>query len=87
VPDSLAHTLDQFETRGRLPFYEEETFEPQSWLAVLAGLELLPRAIDPVSARMELEPVAHSMAALAQRLADLPSRIPAYSDYIRRMIG
>ncbi len=25
-PNSMAHTLRQFEERGRLPFYEEETF-------------------------------------------------------------
>lgn len=36
-PPSLAHTLAQFEERGRLPFYEEETFTRDSWAAVLLG--------------------------------------------------
>ena len=38
APDTLAHTLQQFESRGRLPFYEEESFTPHSWTAVMHGM-------------------------------------------------
>jgi len=48
LPPSLAHTLSLFAERGRLPYYEEETFARDSWLAVLLGQGFLPRRIDPL---------------------------------------
>lgn len=48
-PDSLAHTLSLFAERGRLPYYEEETFSRDSWLAVILGQGFEPRRIDPLS--------------------------------------
>lgn len=48
LPDTLAHSLTLFRDRGRLPFYEEESFARDSWLAVLIGQGVLPRRIDPL---------------------------------------
>ena len=67
-PDSLAHTLSLFAERGRLPFYEEETFSRDSWLAVLLGQGFTPRRIDPLAetlpeARLREELERHALAA------------------------
>lgn len=48
-PDSLAHTLALFVERGRLPFYEEETFSKDSWLAVLLGQGFEPDHVNPLT--------------------------------------
>ena len=48
-PDSLAHTMTQFARRARLPFYEEETFSRDSWLAVLLGQGFEPHRTDPLA--------------------------------------
>lgn len=48
-PETLAHSLSLFAERGRLPYYEEETFSRDSWLAVLLGQGLEPRRIDPLA--------------------------------------
>ena len=85
VSDDLARTLDQYESRGRLPFYEEESFDAQSWLAVLAGLERLPEMIDPASDRVDLDQARQKMREYAARLASLPAGLPSYPDYLRRM--
>lgn len=85
LPDSLAHTLDQYETRGRLPFYEEESFDNHSWLAVLGGLGVLPRAIDPVAAGIDPDQAARGLRRLADEVAALPPRLPGYADYLARM--
>ena len=37
-----------FASAGRLPYYEEETFSRDSWLAVLLGQGVLPRRTDPL---------------------------------------
>lgn len=49
APDSLAHTMAHFAQRGRLPFYEEETFSRDSWLALLFGQGFEPRRADPLA--------------------------------------
>jgi tryptophan halogenase len=83
-PDTLAHTLQQFESRGRLPFYEEESFTPHSWTAVMLGMGILPEAVDPVAAGVDADDAAAAMRRLAARLAELPARLPAYRDYLER---
>ena len=64
LPDSLAHTLSLFRERGRLPVYQEDTFDRDSWLAVLIGQGELPRRIDPL---VEGVPAAESRAVMARR--------------------
>ena len=86
VPDTLAHTLQQFESRGRLPFYEEESFTPHSWSAVLHGMGVFPEAVDPVAAGVDPEGEAAAMERLAALLAELPARLPVYPDYLEEML-
>ena len=85
LPLSLAHTLDQFETRGRLPFFEEETFDRDSWLAVLFGLGIRPRATHPTTGRIDPARSDPAIAALAQRLVDLPAHLPSYAEYLAQI--
>lgn len=86
LPDSLAHTLDQFETRGRLPFFEEEPFDRESWLAVLFGLGIRPRAPQPAAARIDPARSDPAIAGLAERLAALPAQLPSYPDYLAHIL-
>ena len=84
VPESLAHTLEQFEARARLPFYEEESFDKQSWLAVLFGLGVLPRNIDPLAASVDPQESIVAMKRLSDGIAEIPERLPSYRDYLQR---
>lgn len=86
-PDSLARTLEQFEARGRLPFYEEETFDKTSWLAALFGLGVRPRQVNPAAAGFDPDQASRAMEAYAEQLAALPPRLPSYGDYLARMVG
>lgn len=65
-PPSLAHTLSLFAERGRLPYYEEETFARDSWLAVLLGQGFLPHRIDPLSESVTPEQVESALSARRQ---------------------
>jgi tryptophan halogenase len=68
-PPSLAHTLSLFAERGRLPYYEEETFARDSWLAVLLGQSLLPRRIDPLADSVTPEQAERALSSRHQPLA------------------
>jgi tryptophan halogenase len=87
LPASLARTVEQFEARGRLPFFEEESFDKHSWLAVFLGMGIVPRALDPSAGALQLEPAIAGMERLAANLAALPARLPPYQAYLARMIG
>lgn len=65
-PPSLSHTLSLFRERGRLPYYEEETFTRDSWLAVLLGQGVRPRRIDPMTDLVPPEEAERAMASIAQ---------------------
>ena len=77
-PESLAHTLSLFSERGRLPYYEEETFSRDSWLAVLLGQGIEPRAIDPRASIVSSAQAAHAFASMGQSLSSfkLPTESP-----------
>jgi tryptophan halogenase len=66
-PPSLAHTLALFAERGRLPYYEEETFARDSWLAVLLGQGFLPRRIDPLADSVTAEQVERALSSRRRR--------------------
>jgi tryptophan halogenase len=84
-PDSLGHTIEEFERRGRLPFYELETFDRHGWAAVMIGHGIVPRASDPMAEGVDPQESIASIRAYAERVAALPARLPPYADYLARM--
>ncbi len=85
LPDSIALTLDQFAARGRLPFFEEELFDSNGWLALLLGTGQLPRAPDPVVGSVDPVAAAAGMARLADDYAAIAERALPYADYLAQM--
>jgi tryptophan halogenase len=86
-PASLAHTMSLFGDRGRLPFYEDETFSRDSWLAVLIGQGVIPRRTDPLIDSMPPEQSDRAMATMRDSLAAIVATLPAYSDFLRTLKG
>lgn len=86
-PASLRHTLEQFLGRARLPKSEEETFDEESWLAVLFGLGLMPDRIDPTAYRIPETETLSMLDKVARMSADVPSSLPTYPDYLAQLIS
>ncbi|MCP8890392.1 tryptophan 7-halogenase [Sphingomonas faeni] len=84
-PDSLAHTLEQFAHRGRLPFYEDESFDKDDWHGLLLGLGMVPRIADPIASASPPEPIAATLKRLADATAALPARLPPYPAYLAQL--
>ena len=84
-PESLAHTMQLFAERGRLPFYEDETFARDSWLAVLLGQGIIPRRTDPL---IEAVPPAESdraMTTMRDGIARIVPTLPTHADFLRNI--
>lgn len=86
-PDTLKHTLEQFIGRARLPKYEEETFDEDSWLAVLFGLGLMPERVDPTAYRIPDDEVLGMLERVEVMSADVPNPLPPYPEYLARLIS
>lgn len=84
-PPSLAHSLALFRERGRLPVYEEETFNRHSWASVLLGQGVLPRRDDPVIDAIPAEQTARAMATLRDNLAAMAASLPTNGAYLRQL--
>jgi tryptophan 7-halogenase len=85
-PPSLAHTLALFRERGRLPYYEEETFSRDSWLAVLLGQGLLPRRTDPLIDPVPPASVEEWMARLRAGIDSMVPQLPTHDQYLQSMM-
>ena len=84
-PDSLAHTLRLFCERGRLPFYEDETFTRDSWLAVLLGQGLIPRRTDPLIESVPAAQIERTMAALRDGIARIVPTLPTQTEFLTHL--
>lgn len=83
LPPSLEHTLSLFRERGRLPFFEEETFSRDSWLAVLFGQGVMPRRLDPLTDSVPPDAAEAAMSRMRASLTSLAATLPSHSTYLR----
>jgi tryptophan 7-halogenase len=84
-PPSLSHTLELFRERGTFPFYEEETFARDSWLAVLIGQGVRPRRTDPLADSIPPEVADRSMARIRASIASIVPTLPTHTAYVRAL--
>ena len=87
LPDSLAHTLQLFRERGRLPYYEEETFTRGSWAAVLLGQGVIPRRTDPIIETIPAEQADRVMRDIRERISHIVPTLPTQAAYLRHIVA
>jgi tryptophan halogenase len=82
VPETLTHKLKLFASRGHVPFYKDGLFSRDSWLAVLFGQGVMPRAYDPLADVLSLDNLATRMRGLHERIESNVRSMMAHSDFI-----
>ena len=68
VPETLQRKLDIFTARGRVPLYDDETFQEQDWESLFIGHGLMPQSYDP---RVDAIPEQEHIALVQARLNDV----------------
>ena len=82
VPETLQRKLDVFAARGRVPLYDDETFQEQDWESLFLGHGLMPQSYDP---RVDAVPEQDQIAQIQARLNDivgLVEAMPLVDDFI-----
>lgn len=83
VPDTLAHKLDLYASRGRLPVYDDELFDLEEWIAVLDGQGVRPRRHDALAdAIPEPQLLAHA-ARIREVIVDAVRGMPHHGATLR----
>ncbi|HVF95010.1 MAG TPA: tryptophan 7-halogenase [Sphingomonas sp.] len=86
-PPDVAHAIAMFLRHGQLPRHDEELYDKHSWLAVLLGLGLVPAHRDPMATDAPGDARTAAMAQLQAAVAALPTSLPAYRDYLARVVA
>jgi tryptophan halogenase len=68
VPESLQRKLDVFAACGRIPLYDDETFQSHSWESLFIGHGLVPQSYDP---RVDALPEQELIARVQLRLQEI----------------
>jgi tryptophan halogenase len=82
-PEPLAYKLAQFQSRGRVVLYDEETFMEGSWIEALVGHGVLPRRHDPLAERLPADRAAHTLARLREMIRQAAQGLPTHADALK----
>ena len=73
-PETLQRKLDVFAARGRIPLYDDETFQEQGWESLFIGHGFMPQSYDP---RVDAVPEQEHIALIQARLNDIVGLVEA----------
>ncbi|GFE82891.1 tryptophan halogenase [Steroidobacter agaridevorans] len=84
LPETLVHKVGLFEARGHVPYYKDGLFSRDSWLAVLFGQGMMPRAYDRLADNVSVEQLERRMRELHERIASNAAAMPSHADFVAR---
>jgi tryptophan halogenase len=84
IPVSLRERIDLFRATGRVFRMDDELFSADSWLAVLMGQNIVPRAWDPMADGLPRQRLRDRFGGMSQIIARTAEAMPAHDDFIAR---
>jgi tryptophan halogenase len=84
LPESLAHKMALFEARATAPEYQFGLFSRDSWLSVLEGQGLTPRAYDRLVESLPLDDLEARLADLKTRIDSNVATMTPHADFLAR---
>jgi tryptophan halogenase len=84
IPDSLQHKLDLFAGRGRCFRYEDDLFSVTSWVAVMLGQGIWPKAYDEIVNSMTDAELTDALGHMRTSIRDAAEKLPSQQNYIAR---
>lgn len=82
IPATLQHKIDLFRSNGRIVREGQELFAELSWLQVMVGQRILPRAWHPFASLPPREEVVDLVRNVGQVIAKCVQLMPPHADFI-----
>ena len=87
IPDSLQHQIDLFRETGRVVIYDKGGFMEPSFIAIMMGLGITPKAYDPFVDLMDVHNLHRHFANVHKAIAMTVSGMPDHTEYIARHVA
>ena len=82
VPDSLAHKIALYDSRGHIALYDNESFQTASWLSMYFGFNRQTRRYDPRADRVDLQVLEQKLAQMRANLDGIASQTMGHQQFI-----
>ncbi|BCA61349.1 tryptophan halogenase [Sphingomonas sp. HMP9] len=87
IPDSLAQKIELFRETGRVFRRNEELFAENSWVQVMMGQGIVPRAYHPIADKLGDEELTRFLSTLRENVTRTVAGLPAHADYVAHYCG
>lgn len=84
VPDSLTHRMDLYRSHGRVFREGNELFTKESWLQVMHGQRLAPKAYHPLTDLLEEDEIQKYLEEVEGVIAACVDVMPTHADFIAK---
>ncbi|HEX8553750.1 MAG TPA: tryptophan halogenase family protein [Sphingomonas sp.] len=87
VPDSLGQKIELFRETGRVFRKNEELFAENSWVQVMLGQGITPRAHHPIAEKLREDELTRLLASIRDNVAHTVKSLPNHAAYVARYCG
>jgi len=87
IPDTLAQKIELFRATGRVFRKNEELFAENSWVQVMMGQGIVPKAWHPVAEKLSDDELDRLLGMLRQNVTRTVASLPEHAAYVARYCG
>jgi tryptophan halogenase len=87
VPDSLTQKIELFRETGRVFRKNEELFAENSWVQVMMGQGIMPRAYHPIATKLSADELDQLLSGLRDSVAKTVASLPEHHAYVAQYCG
>jgi tryptophan halogenase len=84
IPESLRRRIALFSEGGRFLRHEGELFPNASWVAVMLGQGVIPRAVDPLVAARPVADIEAKLELLRRAMNEFADTLPSHEEALAR---
>lgn len=83
IPDSLAHKIELYKSRGHVVMYDEESFQEASWLAMYNGFKVKPARYDERANKISQHVLQQKLQQIRQAIVQAAQSPMKHDDFIQ----
>ena len=87
VPEDLTRRINLFSSRGYLARRQYERFQPNSWLSVFNGYNIMPKSYDPKVDSFDIEQINHGLAQMRTGIEKTVAASPSHKSFLQAQCG
>lgn len=87
LPETLAHRIEMFQSTGRVFKAQDDIFTENSWVQVLLGQGVVPRAYHNIVESMEASELETFLSSIRDKTARTVRGLPMHGDFVSKLVA